>query len=394
MNEKQINQQNAGGLTDNTYTIQILISESNFKFKSNVHGFTGVIDWGDGNRPAYYMSNDKPEHEYEKPGTYTVTHTGKCDRLDYYDENESAACLTNIIHIGGDMDIHKVDYAFVDCKRLAFLREDLFAKLLPLNGLLMTFCGCTSLKEIPEGLFAHSKTIWDFILTFSGCTSLTEIPEKLFYNCPQVTSFLGTFSGCSSLRSIPEKLFEQNKLSKSFDQTFELCISLTEIPDGLFRSCTLADSFNYTFHGCSALQSVPETLFHNNTMASSFICTFYGCKSLARIPKGLFQTCNRAEIFHGTFRQCSSLITIPADLFDFCTHISCLTETFSGCEKLTGESPYTVINGKKVHLYERKGHPAHFAVAPADIRSCFDGCYGLSDYGLMPAAYKQPIKND
>ena len=367
MNEKQINQQNAGGLTDNTYTIQILISESNFKFKSNVHGFTGVIDWGDGNRPAYYMSNDKPEHEYEKPGTYTVTHTGKCDRLDYYDENESAACLTDIIHIGGDMDIHKVDYAFVDCKRLAFLREDLFAKLLPLNGLLMTFCGCTSLKEIPEGLFAHSKTIWDFILTFSGC---------------------------SSLRSIPEKLFEQNKLSKSFDQTFELCISLTEIPGGLFRSCTLADSFNYTFHGCSALQSVPETLFHNNTMASSFICTFNGCKYLARIPKGLFQTCNRAEIFQRTFRQCASLRTIPADLFDFCTRISCLAETFSGCEKLTGESPYSVINGKKVHLYERKGHPAHFAVAPADIRSCFDGCYGLSDYGLMPAAYKQPKKND
>ena len=26
---------------------------------------------------------------------------------------------------------------------------------------------------------------------------------------------------------------------------------------------------------------------------------------------------------------------------------------FNGCSSLTGESPYTMIDGKKVHLYER-----------------------------------------
>ena len=63
---------------------------------------------------------------------------------------------------------------------------------------------------------------------------------------------------------------------------------------------------------------------------------------------------------------------------------------FKGCTGLTGESPYTMVDGVKVHLYERNDHLDIFTKIPLkDAKGTFAECTGLSDYASMPDKYKE-----
>ena len=64
---------------------------------------------------------------------------------------------------------------------------------------------------------------------------------------------------------------------------------------------------------------------------------------------------------------------------------------FWDCDKLTGETPYTIINvdGQdiKVHLYERANYPEKFTV-PTYSSYCFRECSSLTDYNSIPTEWK------
>ena len=89
--------------------------------------------------------------------------------------------------------------------------------------------------------------------------------------------------------------------------------------------------------------------------------------------------------FNSTFLNCSSLKSVPASLFDDCLKVTNFGKTFSGCTSLTGESPYTVIDGVKYHLYERDSHSSFSTVKT--MADCFSGCTGLTDYSTIEASY-------
>mgnify|MGYP007132127645 FL=1 len=57
------------------------------------------------------------------------------------------------------------------------------------------------------------------------------------------------------------------------------------------------------------------------------------------------------------------------------------------CWNLTGESPYTMIDDQKVHLYERANYPKHFTT-PTDFKYTFSSCTGLTDYAQIPSDWK------
>ena len=57
------------------------------------------------------------------------------------------------------------------------------------------------------------------------------------------------------------------------------------------------------------------------------------------------------------------------------------------CSALTGESSYTMVNGKKVHLYERQNYPEHFTT-PKYFKYAFYGCTGLTDFAQIPSDWK------
>ena len=283
------------------------------------------------------------------------------------------------------------------------------------------FTDCTSLQSIPDNLFANCPAVTSFGTdqgvyyegAFSGCTALTSIPEKLFANNPEVTNFFCTFCDCSSLTSIPENLFANCPKATDFSSTFHNCSSLTSIPENLFANCPKATDFSEIFYGCKALATIPEKLFANNKKVSSFSYVFARCSSITSIPANLFANCSEATDFSGTFSEtrissipenlfannpnatsfnftfvgCSSLQSIPEKLFDNNRKVADFYSTFAGCSALTGESPYTMIDGQKVHLYERQNYPEHFTT-PTDSQDCFYGCNKLADFAQIPTNWK------
>ena len=173
---------------------------------------------------------------------------------------------------------------------------------------------------------------------------------------------------------------------------FYKCTSLTSVPEGLFRACTAAQTFSYLFVDCTGIKTIPADLFINNKSACYFIQTFAGCSSLQEIPEGLFDSvpsASAAATFKECFIACTSLKTIPAALFDKALKASKFDYAFAGCTGLTGESPYTMYNGNKIHLYERK---KYYSLGGFNNRitgtKCFYNCTGLSDYENIATDWK------
>jgi hypothetical protein len=73
-------------------------------------------------------------------------------------------------------------------------------------------------------------------------------------------------------------------------------------------------------------------------------------------------------------------------LFDSCRRVTNFQSTFAYIYSIVGESPYTVINGVKYHLYERIHNSDEF-VNPLYYNGCFNGCSQLTDFSTMPNAW-------
>jgi len=135
------------------------------------------------------------------------------------------------------------------------------------------------------------------------------------------------------------------------------------------------------------LKSIPTGLFAHNKEVTDFSVTFFDCSSLTSIPENLFANCPKVTDFSETFYGCWALKFISTALFDNNQKVTSFSETFDDCSALTGESPYTMIEGKKVHLYERADYPKHFTT-PTDFWKCFYDCTGLTDYNQIPSDWK------
>ena len=142
--------------------------------------------------------------------------------------------------------------------------------------------------------------------------------------------------------------------------------------------------FSDAFYGCLALKSIPEQLFANNPAVTNFSGTFSGCSALATIPENLFASNPKVTDFGHSFKNCTKLTSVPAKLFDNNRKIKVFSGLFSNCTSLKGESPYTMIDDQKVHLYERQDYPEHFT-APINFWDCFHNCTGLTDYDQIPS---------
>lgn len=92
--------------------------------------------------------------------------------------------------------------------------------------------------------------------------------------------------------------------------------------------------------------------------------------------------------FSDTFSGCSALKSIPEKLFANNTKVTNFSYTFKNCSALIGESPYTMIDGQKVHLYERVNYPEHFTT-PTSTYHAFGNCTGLTDYAQIPTNWKE-----
>lgn len=114
---------------------------------------------------------------------------------------------------------------------------------------------------------------------------------------------------------------------------------------------------------------------------------FQGCEALESVPEGLFDAFEQVTTYAYTFQNCTALKSIPVSLFDASKGITAVNFLFAGCSGLTGESPYTLVEGVKIHLYERTTTNG-FTKAITSRTKCFNGCTGLTDYEAIPTAWK------
>lgn len=304
---------------------------------------------------------------------------------------------TSLTSVGADVFPSTVassglNSTFSECTSLTDISGKVFSKCGSVTTLMRTFYGCTALETLPSGLFAGMAKLAAFDQTFSGCTGLESIPEDLFAKNTVANKFQKVFYGCTSLKAIPAGLFANNKSARDFNNMFYKCTSLTSVPEGLFKACASAQTFSYLFVDCTGIKTIPADLFINNKSACYFIQTFAGCSSLQEIPEGLFDSvpsASTAATFKECFIACTSLKTIPAALFDKALKASKFDYAFAGCTGLTGESPYTMYNGNKIHLYERK---KLYNLGGFNNRitgtKCFYNCTGLSDYEDITTDWK------
>ena len=428
---------------DNKFIYKVALPTNDTEFLATFRGFTGTIDWGDGTEPTTHVNENNPEHTYTDAGTYTITMS--IDNNSWIGNNGFgiyAQYITDIMYIGSDVaknitsmassfsntKIKKIRKGLFDkctnviyfpstfaaCDELTEIPAGLFDKCTEAKSFFNTFSNCKKLKEIPVGFFSKCTKAENFGSTFRGCSSLTTIPN-IFAGCTNVTTFEETFSDCTSLTSLAAGLFDScTQLSsyRSFRLTFSNCTSLTELPVGLFNHCTKATEFWGTFERCGGLKKVPR-IFDGCTGVTKFTNTFKECRGLTEITQGLFDGCPNVTDFYQTFYKCTSLISVPQifdnctevtkfeytfngcgalksiseKLFDACTKVTRFFWTFAGCMELTGESPYTLVNGVKVHLYERKNYTEFFAT-PEESNYCFGNCYDLTDFNNIPRKWR------
>lgn len=292
-----------------------------------------IVDWGDGST-AETVTSVTPIHVYAEEGIYEVKIAGKVTGLG------TNKAIFNVTHKDA------LNY-FTAVKQwgntgLTTLKE--------------AFWNCVNLESVANDLNESFLTVTSFERAFYKAAALKEIPAGIFHNCPKVTSFRECFNGCASLVALPA---------------------------GLFSACEAVTTFRSCFDGCTKLASIPDGLFANNPKVTEFFGTFKWC-ALTEIPANTFKNCSKATSFAQIFYSCSSLETVPAGIFDDCISATNFSFTFSGT-KLKGESPYTMVDGVKVHLYERAEHTDRFK-KPTSFNDCFTGCTDLTDFEQIKAA--------
>ncbi len=195
----------------------------------------------------------------------------------------------------------------------------------------------------------------------------------------------GGLSACDCIREVLD--WGETGL-EDMSSAFKGCRSLEELAAPGPDTFAGVRSFQGAFNGTSLI-SLPSNLFESAGGISELNETFKGCTYLESLPEGLLSPLAGLERMVSTFAGCKSLTSIPASFFDSNLSLRSMEGVFMNCTSLTGESPYTEINGSRIHLYERNLHPDIFAPLERTYL-CFFGCLGLSDYDTIPHNWKKP----
>lgn len=356
------------------------------------------IDWGDGTKGEHVSYSDGrwslPQeervvsHHYEgleEGRLFEVVVTGTVSSLNADAIPRGFRSSVTEVKQWGRLGLKSMERAFEAFTGLETLHPDETGAFSEVSSFVGAFRDCPRLKTVSEHLFDYASEAVTFSGVFRNCESLVTIPEKLFSKCRSAEDFSIAFYECRSLSSIPDDLLSNCNNVKTVSFMFGRT-SIQSIPERLFSRCPEIEDFSSIFYECRNVRSIPESLFANNRKAKNMEGVFENT-AIRYIPEHLFDNCPRVERFSNTFNDCGLLEKIPQRLFDNQRSVVDFTRTFGGCGSIWSESPYTIIGGKKVHIYERKNHPDHF-VTPVYNEGCFSCCWQMTDIEDVPAEWK------
>ena len=349
-------------------------------------GITHVLQWGNtGLRSMYraFEGNNRLESiPSDNTGAFAEVTSFESGFCGCSSLTEVPECL-----FANCPNVTNFSFCFSNCDGLTTLPEGLFANNPNVTGFGSCFRYCNSLTTLPEGLFANCPNVTSFNYCFHNCDGLTTLPGGLFTGCSNVTRFYYCFSDCDGLTTLPDGLFANCPNVINFECCFSNCDGLTTLPDGLFAGCSNVTNFEYCFSNCDGLTTLPDGLFTGCSNVTSFYYCFHNCDGLTTLPDGLFRDCPNVTSFNHCFSSCYNLTTVPVSIFDNNRMVTDFYCTFYECYDFNGESPYTIIDGVKYHLYERVNAPDYFK-APTSYGRCFYNCGYLTDWGDIPSDWK------
>ena len=332
------------------------------------------IQWGD-NKFTTVTPNDNGgcvSHKYDVdvPSTFNVRVSGQVRRM--CSDQIPTGMRSAIIEVKqwGNVGLRDMFNAFNGNTALEKIAEDELMGFSEVISFDSAFESCPRLNNIPSGLFRYAKSADNFYEVFYHCLSLTEVPDRLFEGCSAAILFGRAFHECFNLETIGRRVFGGCTSARYFYDIFNRDYNLKSIPADLFEDAISAVNLDRAFLSCSKICSIPEGLFNSLKKAESFDGTFSET-SISDIPSALFANNPDAYNFANTFSSCHMLKSVPVSLFDNNRKVTIFGGCFGWCYcVIDGESPYTVIDGKKVHLYERVDNPDYF-VTPINYSYCF-----------------------
>lgn len=304
----------------------------------------GYVNWGDGT-PVEYIKNNAPfGHNYAAgtTGEIVVTFLGRTGA--FFLGNKSSdqeAFKKSLIKV----DITNADAA---C---------------PSGMWINAFWGCSYLVEV-VGSFAGKPNIKNCSSMFISCSHLKSVPEQMFRWCPRLLTVSRIFSYCRALKTKMDYMFADcpalNSVEYSLFEAFEVQSAV-----GILSNSLAITNADFMFMKCKALTDVTDMFFGGEyTKLTSAISIFYDCP----------------------------LLNVPSSVFDLAKHIVKFKNALALNPSATNESPYTVVNGQKIHLWERTV-ALGFAV-PIVYEFCFTDSPNFADYANIPETWGGPPKTE
>lgn len=300
----------------------------------------GYVNWGDGT-PVEYIKNNAPfGHNYAAgiTGEIVVTFVGTSGQFFLgVKDNDQRTFKEALI---------KVDLTNADAACPSGRWNNAFFK-------------CWYLTEV-VGSFAGKPNLLTCNAMFMNCWRLASVPPQMFRGCPR----LDDAGSC----------FQVAYLIPPGDYMFADCLKLRDVQQA-FSGARIRSAVG-AFQNCPTLTSV--------------VNLFTDCKFLTDVTD-IFKGCTNIKRASRVFRNCA-VLNPPVNVFDDCKKIYDFKEGLNNLPAATNESPYTVVNGQKVHLWERTAELG-FTV-PQTYDHCFSDSPNFADYANIPEAWGGPPKTE
>lgn len=300
----------------------------------------GYVNWGDGTPVEYIKTDGLFGHNYAAgtTGEVVVTFLGTSQHFGNVLRDPSLEVFKEALI--------KVDLTNADAACPSGMWN---------NGFYM----CVYLTEV-VGSFAGKPNIKDCNAMFMNCWRLASVPLQMFRGCPR----LDDAGSC----------FQFAYLIPPGDYMFADCPKLMDVHQ-VFSSARIRSAAG-AFQNCPTLTSV--------------VNLFADCKSLTDVTN-VFKGCTNIKRASRVFQNCA-VLNPPVNVFDDCKKIYDFKEGLNNLPAATNESPYTVVNGQKVHLWERTAELG-FTV-PQTYDHCFSDSPNFADYANIPEAWGGPPKTE
>lgn len=229
-----------------------------------------------------------------------------------------------------------------------------------------------------------------WINAFWGCNYLVEVVGS-FAGKPNIKKCNSMFITCCRLKSVPEQMFRWCPRLLTVSRIFSYCRILKTKMDYMFADCPALDSVEYSLFEAFAVQSAVGIL-SNSLAITNANFMFMRCKALTDVTDMFFGgEYTKLRSVLGIFHDCP-LLNVPSSIFDLAKRIAIFKNALSLNPSATNESPYTVVNGQKIHLWERT--VALGFIVPIISEFCFTDSPNFADYANIPETWGGPPKTE